>query len=822
MAWNPNIISQGEIHALREAAERAWGDDTRNEAYRGSQRRSAGQCYNTSRWLQKRLGGSVGRIEGHYVWLSPDQSHVIDLTGDRFGKDQILYKPVTHDLFASVRPVDPEEYDDKSTSIFSSRADREFDNLGSRTSKIALDYAGDAFPAEEPQTSADIDQRYWHHEPSTQGNRGEYKFVYANGHLEISPFHDHEELASHAGADLNGSGPLAAGYVSVDVGVANWSMASNVGAKALSKVLKDYTDQVGWKWGGLTDLEGEPIGTGSEFAPKKSKFRCFAYVDGHLYIGLHPPDMVRQAAERGADEDAFARGVHGTLKHSGDQLIPTVYVGSNFLLSKDRPTLEGLIEALTSYGDDIGLTLVAGDGAGGVGNNVVKRIEDLELDNIYSPEQHQKEQPFFPTNDEREPSGAYRCPDCGRLCPTWRAYTTHRLDHEPPGDDSESGGFPEVDMDATFPTHFTEQQPEVFPIAHIAEAERCDGFKTFASSFGFDDTDLHYVAFLHGCAVGFATVSRDGELKTSYVNRPVTHHIINKIRQHFPELYVRGGNFSKEWLHHAQFVPVKEGLWKYSAGSDPKDMLEAEVPFIFDVQNDTLSVGEPGTKTSEVPGEFTPGGIVEGTYEPGGKVYVRSLTTIPYTVRHLIDLWYWTYPYLEVKNVYLRDAEGKEQKLAAQTTPDIGTFIRTRVAADPAVAQATRVLQHAGGRVFAVGGAVRDAILGKEPNDIDLMVQGIPGEKVRKALESLPGRVDYTGKDFGVFRLNLGGHEVEVALPRREKSTGPKHTDFDVQSDHTANPEEDLYRRDFTANAMAVDLGNGALIDPYGGAQDIA
>lgn len=151
----------------------------------------------------------------------------------------------------------------------------------------------------------------------------------------------------------------------------------------------------------------------------------------------------------------------------------------------------------------------------------------------------------------------------------------------------------------------------------------------------------------------------------------------------------------------------------------------------------------------------------------------------------------------------------------------VGGYIAAMVAADPAAAAASRALQSAGGNTYAVGGAVRDAIMGKEPKDIDLMVTGLPPEQVRKALEQMPGKVDLTGKDFGVFRYRNNGHEVEIALPRRERSTGAGHQDFDVQADHTMTPEEDLYRRDFTANAMAVALSNGHLIDPFGGAQDI-
>lgn len=153
---------------------------------------------------------------------------------------------------------------------------------------------------------------------------------------------------------------------------------------------------------------------------------------------------------------------------------------------------------------------------------------------------------------------------------------------------------------------------------------------------------------------------------------------------------------------------------------------------------------------------------------------------------------------------------------------NVGQSVRQIVASNPVIQPVVEALMAAGGQVYAVGGAVRDTIMGKTPKDIDLMVSGIPKENIDSVLAPLGGDIDYTGKDFGVFRYKQGGEEVEIALPRHEQSTGDKHTDFSVDADHTLSPEEDLLRRDFTANAMAVNLGTGELIDPHNGAEDIA
>lgn len=142
--------------------------------------------------------------------------------------------------------------------------------------------------------------------------------------------------------------------------------------------------------------------------------------------------------------------------------------------------------------------------------------------------------------------------------------------------------------------------------------------------------------------------------------------------------------------------------------------------------------------------------------------------------------------------------------------------------ADPAADRAYRALSEAGGKVYVVGGAVRDALLHKNPKDIDLLVTGLPGDVVNHVLGQLEGNVDLTGKSFGVYRYRVAGHEVEIALPRTEKSTGDKRTDFDFNVDHQIPVEADLQRRDFTANAMAVSLDDGKLIDPFKGSRDIS
>lgn len=127
-------------------------------------------------------------------------------------------------------------------------------------------------------------------------------------------------------------------------------------------------------------------------------------------------------------------------------------------------------------------------------------------------------------------------------------------------------------------------------------------------------------------------------------------------------------------------------------------------------------------------------------------------------------------------------------------------------------------LQVTGGRALLVGGCVRDAILGLDAKDIDMEVYGLEVDAVEAALEP-HFRLDTVGRSFGV--LILKGEDIDLALPRRESKTGPKHTDFAVEGDPTMSPEEAASRRDYTINAISCDPLTGELIDPYDGVADL-
>jgi len=134
-----------------------------------------------------------------------------------------------------------------------------------------------------------------------------------------------------------------------------------------------------------------------------------------------------------------------------------------------------------------------------------------------------------------------------------------------------------------------------------------------------------------------------------------------------------------------------------------------------------------------------------------------------------------------------------------------------------------RQLVAVGGRVFVVGGAVRDALLGKPVKDYDLEVFGLPAERVATALASI-ARTEPAGDSFPVFKVaglpDVIG-QVDVALPRRDSKRGPGHRGIEAVADPDLSLEEAARRRDFTINAMMWDVMAGTIEDPFDGARDL-
>lgn len=648
-------------------------------------------------------------------------------------------------------------------------------------------WGGDGMPASQPQFQEDdahdaFDHQMLHDEPDYEPGSAEYNFFYGGGQLHVSPHHEHDELRQHAGIGSDHTGPMAVGSVSVDKGRALWNLGGNVSVRGFHRILKDYTKQVGWRWGGMAGLDGEPFD--DDFAPKKSMLlrdnefavdRSFALQGKTAFVGKDFTDEMRN-----------------TLREAGYR-VAEVPGGGNFM-------------------------------------DTIKRKEDLQEYNVSNPDKHVDDS----LPDETTPTGTFKCPKCSEIFPNWQDYMDHRAqedEHLNRIDTVDDGKFPPLpNMDQTLPGNFHDKQPHVMPLASWKEAARVDGFDLYASLWGFDNDECrHYGAFIDGQPVGYGALRQhpNGVGEILMIQSAVKHSgvgvtILAAMKVHYRELVTAAAGPGGERLaKRSGMTPVGNQMYHWSADVAPKDMIDSPIPFVYDVQSDHIAVGAPGTRHSDIPGQFTPGGIVEGSYEPGGKVIIHTMTNMPYSVKHMLELWYWQYPHMEITSTELEDANGKRTRLAASGPQDVGQYIRQLALVDPAVWNAYQALRKAGGTVYVVGGAVRDALLQKEPKDIDLMVTGVPAEQVQHALDQLHGRVDLTGKSFGVYRYRNNGHEVEIALPRTEKSTGDRRVNFDVNVDHNLPVEDDLLRRDFTVNAMAVNLDSGQLVDPYHGAKAI-
>ena len=147
-----------------------------------------------------------------------------------------------------------------------------------------------------------------------------------------------------------------------------------------------------------------------------------------------------------------------------------------------------------------------------------------------------------------------------------------------------------------------------------------------------------------------------------------------------------------------------------------------------------------------------------------------------------------------------------QQKVPASIQEKIDVFVR--------------IANELGHNLYLVGGAVRDSIMDKEPTDLDILVEGDAVNLAKSAAEELGGKIT-THERFGTARMLLDGIQYDFATARTEYYTEPGAYPNVIQS----SIREDLMRRDFTINALALSL-NGPnkdkILDYCGGFDDIA
>ncbi|MBR6504544.1 MAG: HD domain-containing protein [Clostridia bacterium] len=129
------------------------------------------------------------------------------------------------------------------------------------------------------------------------------------------------------------------------------------------------------------------------------------------------------------------------------------------------------------------------------------------------------------------------------------------------------------------------------------------------------------------------------------------------------------------------------------------------------------------------------------------------------------------------------------------------------------IKQIAEKIKNAGGRLYLVGGAIRDKLLRIESFDEDYVVVGLTSDEFKALFPEAFSR----GKSFEVW--DIGGKEF--ALARMERKTGTGHKEFEIDVGKDITIEEDLKRRDITINAIAEDVLTGKIIDPFNGREDL-
>jgi tRNA nucleotidyltransferase/poly(A) polymerase len=141
--------------------------------------------------------------------------------------------------------------------------------------------------------------------------------------------------------------------------------------------------------------------------------------------------------------------------------------------------------------------------------------------------------------------------------------------------------------------------------------------------------------------------------------------------------------------------------------------------------------------------------------------------------------------------------------------------IKFNLAIPTDIQEIKNVFKQNGFKLYVVGGAVRDALLGKEPKDFDLATDAVP-DKVEDMMKEAGLRTLPTGKAFGVINVFTDQGEYEIATFRRDLTGGrrPDAVSF-------TNIEGDVSRRDLTINALFYDIDTGEIVDLVGGVEDL-
>lgn len=163
-----------------------------------------------------------------------------------------------------------------------------------------------------------------------------------------------------------------------------------------------------------------------------------------------------------------------------------------------------------------------------------------------------------------------------------------------------------------------------------------------------------------------------------------------------------------------------------------------------------------------------------------------------------------------------------EYAVVPTLTDEQRTALAAVLAAGPKVRRLARLFERAGHELYLVGGSVRDALLGRLGNDLDYTTSARPDE-IEALVRKVTTAVWDVGRAFGTIACRIREDDgtdwlVEITTFRADNYADHTRKPDVVFGDHLGG---DLVRRDFTVNAMAMNMVNGELLDPFGGLHDL-
>jgi len=277
-------------------------------------------------------------------------------------------------------------------------------------------------------------------------------------------------------------------------------------------------------------------------------------------------------------------------------------------------------------------------------------------------------------------------------------------------------------------------------------------------------------------------------------------------------------------------VPYIEERFRES-NPDIADILNQEYETIFEKlvksklfknEDNTLKLSYPKTKKYPKQLDF----IQKLNQEYETEIVTENNRTISVNVLPL-------YNKLDVINkpkYYIKDNVSIKTPINIERLPVQQVIIDVNKEILDTVTHVLEFLNDNGFNPIIVGGAVRDALVGDKPKDIDIEVYGITVENLESILSSY-GKVDAVGKSFGVLKFipyDANGKLVELeepfdfSVPRRENKVGVGYKGFEIVLSDDISIEEAATRRDFTWNSMGYNPITNTLYDYYGGINDLA